>query len=312
MHVRVLDLDGGLTAQDRLLNRAEPEVLPLRSRGPRLRLACSFGRFRRFEQDLMGLTGSDVEPDPCLTFVGSGDFHHVSLALLRRLATPCNLVIIDNHPDWMRGLPFLHCGTWVRHAARLPWVHRVFHVGGDVDFDNGFRWLAPWDDLRSGKITVLPALRRFRKGHWSDVPHKPLRSHREEPLTRDRIEECLEPFRSDLARWPLYVSLDKDVMTAKDAAVNWDSGHLTTSEVMELLQAFRTAAHGHLAGMDVVGDWSPVRVQGFFRRFLHYTEHPTLGTIPEEANRLNENLNLALLEIIRNVREQPVTVPLAV
>jgi hypothetical protein len=295
MRVRVLDLDGGVTRQDRLLNFAGPDVLPLRPWGPRLRLACSFGRFRRFESDLAGLAGCDAEPDPCLTFVGSGDFHHVSLALVRRLAVPCNLLILDNHPDWMRGIPFLHCGTWVRHAARLPHVRHVFHVGGNVDFDNGFRWLAPWDDLRSGKITVLPSVRRYEKGRWPAIPHQPLRLRPKELATRERIDECLQPFRFELARWPLYVSLDKDVMTVDDAVVNWDSGHLTAAEVMELLDAFLVAAKGNLAGMDVVGDWSPVRVRGLLRQFLHFTEHPPLTVDPEKANRVNEDLNLAIL-----------------
>ena len=135
--------------------------------GPRIRLGCGFGQFRRFEQALSDQLGGETDADPHLTYYGSGDFHHVSFALLRRLREPFNLLVLDNHPDWMRGVPFLHCGTWLRHASQLPLARRVFHVGGEVDFDNAFRWMAPWRQLRDGRITVFPAFRRFRRGAWA-------------------------------------------------------------------------------------------------------------------------------------------------
>ena len=104
--------------------------------GTALRLACRFARFHAFEEELgRYLDGRE----PALTFYGSGDLHHVSLALLRRFTTPFNLLLLDKHPDWMCGIPFLHCGTWLRHALRLPLLRRVFHVGGDLDFDNAWR-----------------------------------------------------------------------------------------------------------------------------------------------------------------------------
>ena len=40
MRVRVIDLDGSITSQDRLLRMVQPEVYDLRPWGPNLRLAC--------------------------------------------------------------------------------------------------------------------------------------------------------------------------------------------------------------------------------------------------------------------------------
>jgi hypothetical protein len=294
MHVRILDLDGGLTAQEAVARRADA-IYRLQDWGPRVRMACSLGRFRRFRRALAGHLGGETDAGPALTLVGSGDFHHVSLALVERVSQPFNLLVVDNHPDWMRRIPFLHCGTWLYHAARLPLVRRVFLVGGDVDFDNRYRWLAPWPLLRSGKITVFPALRQFTRGRWRHVPQEPLRPAPEALLSPGRMEKLLAPHRDDLAQYPLYVSLDKDVMVSADAPVNWDSGHLREAEVNAVLEAFERAAGGRLAGMDVVGDWSPVRVAGAFRRFLHLTEHPRLNIRPVQASRSNERLNLRLL-----------------
>src|SRR5262245_36838466 len=206
MDVRILELDGSLLAQPALLRR-RPHACDLSDWGPRIRLACGFGRFARFEQALADRLGGRMDRSPCLTLYGSGDFHHVSLALLRRQAQPVNLLVLDNHPDWMRGLPFLHCGTWLSHATRLPQVGQIFHVGGDVDFDNAYRWLAPWPALREGRITVWPAVRRFRRGAWQAVAHEPLRPTADTPVTAERLAELLWPHRLQLARRPLYVSL---------------------------------------------------------------------------------------------------------
>jgi hypothetical protein len=295
MPVRILDLDGGLVRQRRLCGLAGAP-LELRGWGPRLRLACSWSSFGRFERELARLLGSPHERRPHLTFIGSGDFHHVSLALARRLVLPCNLLVIDNHPDWVRRVPLLHCGTWLYHAAHLGVVRRVFHVGGEVDFDNAFRWLAPWSLLKGGKIVVFPALRRFGAG-WSGVPHRPLRAAPDVAVSRQRLEELLGPWRDELAARPLYVSLDRDVLRAEHAAVNWDSGHLGVEEVLDVLTAFLDASAG-LVGMDVVGDWSEVRVAGGLRRLLHWSEHPRLAIDPEQATSLNEGLNLALVDLV--------------
>jgi hypothetical protein len=294
MHIRILDLDGSVTAQRDLVLQTRAFVRPARDWGPRLRLACRFSRFGTFERDLVERLECAADAEPAVTFIGSGDFHHVSLAFVRRMTRPFNLLVLDKHPDWMRGVPVLHCGSWLNHAARLPLVRHVFHVGGDLDFDNGFRWLAPWDLLCQGRITVFPAVRRFRRGRWASVDHEPLRADPDTPLTPERMRQLLAPYRAELARWPLYVSLDKDALRAEDAVVNWDSGHLQLREAEAVLSAFRDAA-GEPAGMDLVGDWSPVEVRGAFRRALHWLEHPSLNVDAEEARRRNERTNLGLL-----------------
>ena len=294
MDVRILDLDGSVAAQSALRQHGG-QVVPAPEWGPRLRLACRHGRFRRFEEELKRLTGSADDDAPHLTFFGSGDFHHVSLALVHRQPRPFNLLVLDNHPDWMRGVPFLHCGTWLRHAAALPRVRTVFHLGGEVDFDNAYHRLAPWAELRARRIVAFPGARRFRGRSWSGVPHEPLRRTPGERLTAGRLERLLAPHRAELARWPLYVSLDKDVMGTTDAVVNWDSGRLDLAEVCAALDVFRDAAGGRLAGADVTGDWSAVKVDGWFRRLFHLTMHPPLDVVPAFSRQCNERTNLELL-----------------
>jgi arginase family enzyme len=293
MQLRVIDLDGSISAQAALIDRFSPEILDFSHWGPRLRITCGFGAFRRFQQQFEEKTAIH---DPRLTFLGSGDFHHATLALLRQLTEPFNLLVIDKHPDWMRAIPVMHCGTWLWHALRLPTLKRVFHIGGDLDFDNLYRWLAPWPDLRSGRVKVIPAYRHYRRGGWNELAHRPLMRAGDPAAMAEVLEEALRDDRNDLSSRPLYISLDKDVMCAEEAAVNWDSGTLGFQEVRDVLDWFHEASGGHLAGMDVVGDWSPVRLRPGLRTFCHWTEHPALAINPEAATGINQAMNLAIAD----------------
>jgi hypothetical protein len=292
MEVRILDLDGSVPSERQLMASLQPRIIPMEEWGPRIRLACSFPRFRAFEKALADRMPAS-QTGPTCTLYGSGDFHHVTLALLRRLERPFNLLVLDNHPDWMRHIPFLHCGTWVHHAARLPHCQRIFHVGGDVDFDNAYRHLAPWHQLRRGKVITMPARRGFVRGNWRGIICDALRDVDEERLSPRRLEERLRPFRTVLGYMPLYITIDKDVLRPDDACVNWDSGHLSLAEACDVVRSF-TAAAGAIAGIDLLGDWSPVIVKGALRRLMHMTMHEHRLVDPRAAARCNQRANLAL------------------
>lgn len=312
MFMRVLDLDGSINFQKDLLRRHQPVRHDLQGWGPKLRLACTWRTFSRFEKALTGCCQGEEEAGPVVTLFGSGDFHHVALALLRRLRQPCNLLVLDKHPDWVRGIPFLHCGTWLYHAARLPQVQQVFHVGGVTDFDNAFRWLAPWRLLQEGKITLFPASQYFQRGRWGEIAHEPVRRPANQPVLPGRLRELLRPFRAQLQKFPLYISVDKDVLVPQQATVNWDSGHLTLDEVETILTTFREMANDEVIGVDILGDWSPVVVQGLCRRLLHLVEHPPLTVAQKDATRLNQEANMRLLDGMPVWGEACVSGPLSV
>src|ERR1700737_4472928 len=110
MRLRLLDLDGSVSSQSALSKSVDTATHDLRSWGPKIRMSCSFGSFERFEAALATALGDASAGSPALTFYGSGDFHHVSLALVRRIQTPFNLLGLDKHPAWMGGVPVLHWG----------------------------------------------------------------------------------------------------------------------------------------------------------------------------------------------------------
>ena len=134
---------------------------------------------------------------------------------------------------------------------------------------------------------------------WS-LEHHPLLT----AIQRDCLEQLLAPYAEELADVPLYISLDKDVINATDSVVNWDSGHLNLKEVCTILHQFLHLARGRLEGMDIAGDWSPVRVRGLLRHFFHWTEHPSLAIDGKTALARNEQTNLTLLDqVTASLRE---------
>jgi hypothetical protein len=289
--VRILDLDDSLAPQTDLFPGAE--WVPARDWGPRIRLACGFRTFDKFRS---WLDDPPQDGAPRVTLYGSGDFHHVTLAFLGRIRGPFNLLVLDKHPDWMRGIPFLHCGTWLRHALRLPGLRRAFLCGGETDFDNTYRLLAPWPEILRGRVLVFPARRRFVRGRWRDVPVRPLLADGDSPASA--LREALEPFRDELSGCPLYVSIDKDVLTYEDAAVNWDSGLFRLSDAVTTLETFLAAAGGRLAGADLLGDWSPVRLGHWLNRLCERLDHPSPRHDPAEAAQRNRRANAALLHVL--------------
>lgn len=127
------------------------KVLQLTELGPPLRMECSFRDWNRLEEGLTRTIGEETDDriastGPIVTFYGSNDFHHVTLALAKRFRQPFNLLMFDNHPDWVEWYPGLHCGSWLNHAANLPTLMQAFHCGGySGEFeDPSLRYFTPW------------------------------------------------------------------------------------------------------------------------------------------------------------------------
>ena len=293
----IMDLDTFSDTQPDLLARSGDNRMEFREWGPVLRMACQGQRLAAFRMVLEDRL-ERWDSGPRVLFTGSGDFHHLTLPILELLPTPCNLLVIDKHPDWVMRIPVIHCGTWLSRVGRLSHIHRIIHLGGDLDFDNGFRLLAPWGDLKSGRIRVIPAVRRYSTGRWPEIPHEPLRPNPGTPCDSGRANGLIAGLGFDLRERPLYISIDKDVLSPSEAVTNWDQGSLGLDEICMVLGSFVEASGGRLVGADITGDWTPVHVRGPLSGLLHRIEHPRQTVDARRAALLNQRANLRLLDIL--------------
>jgi len=247
----ILDFDGSV------LPLPDEQRIDLRGWQEELRFGCRTGALDKLEHAIGGTLASGHGT----VFLGSGDYHHISHLLIRRyagLGQPLQVVVFDNHPDNMR-YPFgIHCGSWVWHLSRLPFVARV-HVLGitsrDVEAAHG--WENHVRNLRSGKVRYwcvgrnLGWMKRLGIAHSRSFPAMPA---------------LLQEFGEYIAATaePIYLSIDKDVLAPEDAHTNWDQGVMRLTE----LQAAIAMLEGRIVGSDVTGEVSVYRYQSRFKRLL--------------------------------------------
>jgi hypothetical protein len=254
-----------------------------------IRFGCSLRRFRRI-RNLIDRT----LPAACGTvFLGSGDYHHLSWPLIERKALqgPFDVVVFDNHPDNMR-FPFgIHCGSWVRRVALLPFVAHVHVLGissGDVAAAHAWEnyltplyrgklsyWTVGVDTRWAARFGLAAAFRSF------DTPTALLDRFAEEQGASTR---------------PVYLSIDKDVLRADIARTNWDQGRFTDTDLLRAIDLL----HGRLIGSDITGDISVYRYRTGWKRVLSaFDAQPDIDPAQlAQWQRQQHALNLLLLERI--------------
>ena len=281
----ILDFDGSV-----LPVAAEERRIPLASWQEAVRFGCTRRTFAALEAHLEGVL---PEGYGC-AFMGSGDFHHVTLILLRRLCRrlpPASLdvVVFDNHPDNMR-YPFgIHCGSWVSHAALLPCVRRI-HVIGITSGDIG--------PAHAWENRLTPFLRR-RLTYWSvgaDAAWLRLIGRPECGRRFASAEDLVRGFLPALEdAGNIYLSVDKDVFAEEVVKTNWDQGVFRLGHA----EAVAGACAGRLIGADVTGDVSCYDYASFFKRFLSRLDGQE-PCAPQSLRQWQEGqraMNAALLEL---------------
>lgn len=220
-----------------------------------IRFGCSWRRFRQLRHHLAPLFPADYG---CV-FTGSGDYHHLSWLLLERLSAqrPVQLIICDNHPDNMV-YPFgIHCGSWVYWASRLPQVAEI-HVIGISSADISVRHA--WENH------LTPLLRR-KITYWSvNQPAGWLRLLGRSSAARDfqNGDSLLDGLFHHIGGGPVYLSIDKDVLSPEVVNTNWDQGSFSEAHLQRLIER----CSGNLVGADITGDVSLWRYQSRFKRWL--------------------------------------------
>jgi hypothetical protein len=278
----VLDLDGSLGSLPARL------VLPLREWEESLRFAATWRAMRRFGAALDAILPERHGP----VFMGSGDFHHLSLPLIERRGREgrFQVVVLDNHPDNMRFAWGVHCGSWVRRVAALDQVSHV-HVLGITSGDIGARhawenYLAP---LRRGKLT-----------YWSlnvDVSWARRLGLAARFRSFATADELVDAFGREYAQEPTYLSIDKDVFAPDVARTNWDQGVFGEDHALAVIRALE----GNLVGSDITGEISAYRYRNPVKRWLSaLDDQPLVGGAELAGWQSGQHaLNLRLLEALR-------------
>jgi len=274
-HLRILDTDGSVDANALVSVAPWASVtrVDLRDLGPSLRL---WSRGKNIDAARARIAASP-DPRPSITFMGSGDFHHLATLLVERVEEPFTLLHFDNHPDWVRLAPRWHCGSWVNRVLALPNVQRVVTVGCCSDdlvdpgrkggnlpaLDAGRLALFPWQHGASRvrrRITDGPG-HTWRDGHihWHNLADMPL-------------QQAIDAVLAAIPTEAIWITLDKDVLPESEALTNWDQGQMPLAALLAMLRA--AGQSKRVLGADICGEYSPPRHANWLKRIESKMDQP--------------------------------------
>ena len=320
--VVILDVDGSVIQQKRLLTQYHPTVIPLQEKSEALRYWCRLGEMELLRQLLVS-TVETVKGK--VIFYGSGDYHHLAWLGISLMDEPVTVIHFDDHTDFWRNphQGYTHFGDWVVRALKLSHVHRVIQLGIDGDLNMSKEIPFPMGPLVhkmgllcNGKVEVYPnAMRRslllgqiratlpcvkFEPGLLTTrATWKNMRDH-------GGIEATLERILPTLPTEAVYLTIDKDVLRESDnfAAYPSRQGTLSLDELMAAISLI--GKRKRILGADVCGDGSYSAARGYpLKRLVARLKDgkiPLTAFSSQENIRLNENANLKILERLMEAR----------
>lgn len=164
--------------------------------------------------------------EPKLTFIGSGNYHYVSLFLTRKIEEDFTLILFDNHSDAQVPVfeELLSCGGWIRTALLTePHLKQIILVGINEHS------ISTIDRDIKDEIMTFPYGIICENNDWDISLAKEI-------------------------KYPAYISVDKDVFSKRHAVTNWDQGDMTMEDFLKGFEAIANTTK--IIGMDVCGEYS--------------------------------------------------------
>lgn len=156
-----------------------------------------------------------------LHWIDTGDYHYATKLFLEKIGKPFALLLLDHHPDMQRpAFPVLSCGSWLRDSLEeLPNLKHATIVGISDD-------LSAECDGFPGRTSVFT----------------------ESTSTGSLADSIAESIPSDI---PIYISIDKDVLSSEYARTDWDQGSMSLETCFDILS--KVLKKNEIIGIDLCG-----------------------------------------------------------
>ncbi|RHQ98883.1 arginase family protein [Peptoclostridium sp. AF21-18] len=163
-------------------------------------------------------------------FIDSGNYHYMTEFFVEKLEGKFSLVLFDYHNDMQ--VPMIHsftsCGDWAREVLENnDNLEQLILIGpSQKNIDD-------IDGISKEKFDKLVCI------SLRDLEEKV-------------AEEKLELIKNDV---PLYVSIDKDVLSKHYAKTNWSQGKMSVELLKKILKRF--LVNHDIIGADICGERNP-------------------------------------------------------
>lgn len=166
----------------------------------------------------------DIAPEG-LHFIDSGNYHYVSEFWMDKINYDFKLVVFDHHSDMQSPLfgDLLTCGSWImRELDRNEYLKEVVFVG--------------LQDSQKKRIQT-------------------------KYLSRIRFIDSLPDMKAVYAnhlnlKLPLYISIDKDILSKKTVNTIWDQGNMKLHDLGDFLHTL--LSHESIIGIDICGECADI------------------------------------------------------
>lgn len=163
-------------------------------------------------------------------FIDSGNYHYMTALFTRRIEEPYNLIFFDNHSDMQPTMvpEMMSCGAWAKRVLEEDEnLRRMVLIGPseqtikEIGEDYGERLVCV---SRESLECAEASLQDFFQAVW------------------DRLDSSL----------PVYLSIDKDVLSEEYARTNWDQGEMSLSVLKAILTEI--CERFSVIGADICGE----------------------------------------------------------
>lgn len=225
-----------------------------------------------------------------LHFLDNGNFHYLTRFWCEKITEDFALVVYDHHVDLRKPVfpGLMSCGSWIRDVLlRNSHCRAVLIIGperaqADI-IERELQSLADEDNFSDESVSGTAAEPRMiadsavhdRTPSASDVnlpahtwtsvcreaDDHPTRSSTSASVSCFTEDDILDgraahelPHILDELRLPVYISIDKDVLSRKVLRTNWDQGIMTEAELHRELGRFTADPEIHILGADICGE----------------------------------------------------------
>lgn len=303
---RILNFDNSLTRQKRFLSIFTPKIVDLLE----LSAACRHWMGSKTRDKISNILDPQDRSAP--TFIGSGDYHHISGVLLRQFQQPITLLVFDFHPDLDVMPPRLGCGSWVSSALRMPNIKKAILIGVSSE-DISERRIQSLDfgSLEDSRVEIYPwqhpntkvSLRRIADNASFEVERRRLSSIiRWQQLKDGDLNSSFIRILNRIPTPGVYISIDKDCLRKQYALTNWEEGAMELDSLIFMLGLIKERFD--VVGLDISGEYSLPRPNNILKMISLALDHPAdysaRAKAQEDIDMVNGDTNIKILELLNS------------
>lgn len=183
-----------------------------------------------------------------LHFLDSGNYHYLTKLWLELVKEPFELLVFDHHTDMQRPAfgGILSCGGWIREVLETNenLKHVVLVGPPKTAMEETKKELLEDGEELIGKVTWIPEEEFLKNVEKEDGIQKHCGQCNVTGAGMDEKKQL-----------PLYISIDKDVLSESEGKTNWDQGNVVSDQILQFIETYLQQAPGRqLIGVDICGE----------------------------------------------------------